>query len=124
MMWSALKSGPDGMAQFAKQDGPITPTWEARIRANDFEALRAFFTSPGLANDRLDKVPPTIKAPCILIVGDDDFNSAAVQKCAEQMPTATLVVLPGVGHSSAFMRSDLVLPHVKAFLNRIDGGAS
>jgi pimeloyl-ACP methyl ester carboxylesterase len=119
-LWAALKNGPDGFVQFAKQDGPIPLTWEARIRANDFEALRAYFRSPGLADDPIDDVPSSIKAPCLLIVGDDDFNCAAVQKCAEQIPTATLVVLPGLGHTTGLLRSDLTLPHIKAFLSQVD----
>jgi pimeloyl-ACP methyl ester carboxylesterase len=123
-LWSALKGGPDTFAQLANQDGPIPPAWEARMRASDYDALRAYFRSPTVAPDPLDDVPATIKAPCLLIVGEDDWGLAGVNRCAEQMPTATLVVLPGLNHASGFVRSDLMLPHIKAFLNQIDAGVS
>jgi pimeloyl-ACP methyl ester carboxylesterase len=91
------------------------------MRANDFDALRAFFMSPNVAPDPLDDVPPTVMAPCLLIVGEDDFAYAGMRKVAEQIPNATLVVVGGVGHTYGFTRSDLVLPHITAFLNKVDG---
>jgi pimeloyl-ACP methyl ester carboxylesterase len=123
MLWSGLKVGPDGLVQFATQDGLVPPGFEARLRANDFAALRAYFTSPGHADDPIDIVPATINVPSLVIVGEDDFNCAAAQKCAQQMPAATLVVLPGLNHLTAFVRSDLMLPHIKAFLNNVDAAA-
>jgi pimeloyl-ACP methyl ester carboxylesterase len=124
VMWAGLKGGPDAFVGFLQHDGPLPPGLGARARENDFDALRAYFTSPGVAPDPLDDVPPTIKSPCLLIVGDADYGLAGVQKCAEQMPTATLVVLPGVGHVYGYVHSELLLPHIRAFLAEMDAAQS
>jgi len=35
------------------------------------------------------------------------------------MPNGRSVVLPGLGHVAAFVRSDLVLPHIASFVREL-----
>ena len=37
------------------------------------------------------------------------------------MPSTTFVSLPGLDHMPAFVRSDVVLPHVTEFLAKVTG---
>jgi pimeloyl-ACP methyl ester carboxylesterase len=89
----------------------------ASILRNDAWALLAAIrgfreaASPGfktyLANFR---------APCLLFAGEADPRLGALRKCAKHIRSATLFFLPGLDHSGAFDRSDLVVPHIKEFL--------
>ncbi len=60
------------------------------------------------------------RAPCLLFAGDADPRFAALQECARRIRHATLFSLPGLDHSQAFDRSDLVIPHVRDFLARLN----
>src|SRR5262249_43227642 len=93
----------------------FTPALRARMLGTDVEALRA------LSTDRasLEDVLPTMRLPCLLFAGDADPRFARVQQCASGLPEATFFALPGCGHIAACARSDLVLPHLKRFLDRL-----
>jgi hypothetical protein len=70
--------------------------------------------SPGFA-----EIPPKMIMPCLLFAGENDPIYAENQQCIKVMPNVTFFSLPGLGHADAFLRSDLVLPHVKQFLASI-----
>jgi pimeloyl-ACP methyl ester carboxylesterase len=119
-MWNCLKRGAEGITEFVESQGPVPPGMTARTLANDTEALKAFFLSPTVSPDPLDDVLPTVVAPCLLIVGEDDFFYEGVRECARLMPKATLVTLPGLNHLQGFTRCDVAAPHVEAFLTSLD----
>jgi len=54
--------------------------------------------------------------PCLLFVGEDDPRFARVQECVNVLPNATFFALPGCDHIAGLARSELVVPHVRAFL--------
>jgi pimeloyl-ACP methyl ester carboxylesterase len=67
-----------------------------------------------------------IEAPTLIVVGEreeDPYRSAAddAELAAATIPNGSCVILPGLGHVAAFVRSELVLPHVRAFLNQALG---
>jgi pimeloyl-ACP methyl ester carboxylesterase len=71
---------------------------------------------------------PRIEAPTLLIVGqleegDESTAGANARAAVATMRNARAEVLPGLGHVMAFVRSDLVLPRVRAFLGKADGEA-
>src|SRR3954447_10308035 len=78
-----------------------------------------FSNSPGL-----DDVPPTIHMPCLLMVGEEDRQFAAVRACSAQMPDATLVTFPGHNHSGTFLNSGLALPEIRRFLQGVRASPS
>ncbi len=97
----------------------LSPALEARLQANDVEALVAvlegFQEKPG----QMDDLPPTMHMPCLLFVGEDDPSVAAVKNCSTEMPNATLVTLPGLNHASTFLHSEIVLTEIRKFLDAV-----
>jgi pimeloyl-ACP methyl ester carboxylesterase len=92
----------------------LTPAVQARLAANDFEALLA------LTQDRpdLSDVLPDMRMPCLLLAGQDDPRLSQVQACTQHIPDATLVVFPGCDHMATFAQREAVVEHVTAFLTR------
>ena len=58
---------------------------------------------------------PAITTPTLLLAGEDEEDGNVV-RAAETLPDAHSAIIPGLGHVGAFLRSDLVLPHARAFL--------
>ena len=86
--------------------------------ANDMQALVALLSlreDPGI-EDPL----PTISLPCLLFGGENDPWFAGAERCAERMPNATCVVLPGLHHIEPAYRLELVLPHIRTFLAGVE----
>ena len=90
----------------------MTPAKLKRLLANDLVALMA------LSRDRLDfsSVLPTMLMPCLLYVGENDPRLPQMRECMKHLANATFFSIPELGHVDAYARSDLVLPHVSAFL--------
>lgn len=109
----------DGMAAFLDRQ-PLpehvkTPAFRARMLANDAEALIA----ASVYRPSLEDILPTLTMPCLAYVGADDPDRPRVEDWVALIPSATLVVLPGLDHWMGMYRSDLVLPHVRTFLERV-----
>lgn len=95
----------------------MPPALKARVRKNDLQALLA------AAQDRADlsAVLPTISVPCLLYAGEaDEAVYHQAKQAASLIPNGTFISLPGLSHDSAYLRSDLVLPHILNFLSSID----
>jgi pimeloyl-ACP methyl ester carboxylesterase len=94
----------------------LTPASRSRLLANDLDALRA------LTQDRASNadVLPSMTMPCLLFVGELDPRLAKVKKCVSELPTATFFTLPECDHIGGLARSDLVIPHIKTFLSKVD----
>lgn len=95
----------------------VTPEIRDSILLNDLQALAAAMHDRESQADVL----PGIRVPCCLYVGEDDPRLEQVRACAEVIPGATLVTLPGLNHAFANIRADQVLPPVAAFLNSVTG---
>jgi pimeloyl-ACP methyl ester carboxylesterase len=111
-----LQSGMAGFISTLKQvyGSYMTPVMLERHQVNDLQSLLA------LSHDRADfsEVLPTMTMPCLLFVGEDDPRLVEMRECAAIIRDATFFSLPGCGHVAALCRSDLVLPHVTAFLTK------
>lgn len=59
---------------------------------------------------------PRIVAPVLLLAGEGE-EDGNVARAAETLPDARRAIIPGLGHVGAFLRSDLILPHARAFLS-------
>ena len=71
----------------------------------------------------MEHILPALDIPCLLYCGDADLRHAAVQRCAAALPAGRFVSLTGLNHFAGMMRSDMVLPHVLAFLDAQPGDA-
>jgi pimeloyl-ACP methyl ester carboxylesterase len=96
-------------------NAPIPPTIRARLLASDTRALAAAAQNrPSLVEQLSQRA-----TPCFLYAGAQDFVFSRARATASQIPNAKFEVLPGLTHPDAFVRADLVLPHVLAFLNGV-----
>ena len=74
-----------------------------------------------VAEDRLDmsNVLSAMKMPCLIYLGEEDNRYAGARECVRHIPNGTFVSLPGLNHNEAYIRSDLVLPHITKFLSDV-----
>jgi pimeloyl-ACP methyl ester carboxylesterase len=114
-----------GLRQIADLGGSaIVGFWEAvgaRLSDGVRDQLAHFPNLPLRAvvrNDVPDLSPSLQKMqmPALIYAGDQDSRYQGVKDCVRDMPNAQWVSIPGLDHLAAFVRSDLVLPHVHAFL--------
>jgi len=105
------------MASMEQVYGPnLTPALRDRLRSNDLQALAVMTQDrPSMAG-----MLPKMTMPCLLFVGEADPRLARVRQCAAALRKATLFTLPGKDHVGAFVASGLVLPHVQAFLAKVN----
>lgn len=120
-----LEDGIEGfVAQWERHIGPLPDPPRTQWLANDAEALRAAFLAPdwhGPGETRwISDALPNVDIPALLYAGSED-EPALVERAARAMPNATFVELSGMNHPTAFRRSDLILPHVRRFLDRVVG---
>ena len=96
-------------------NAPIPPAVRDKLLASDTRALAAAAPNrPSLIN----KVSQ-VATPCFLYAGDKDFVFSRAQATASHIPHATFQALPELTHPEAFVRSDLALPHVLGFLDKV-----
>jgi pimeloyl-ACP methyl ester carboxylesterase len=96
----------------------IPPAVRAKIFASDTRALAAAAPNRPSVIEQLSR----IATPCFLYAGDKDFLFPRAQTTASRIPNAKFVVLPGLTHPEAFVRSDLALPRVLGFLEGVSKG--
>ena len=116
-----------GMAAYVawreRQLGPWPPAFRARVLGNDARALAACVT-PHPDRPRLPRVEealPQMTMPVLLLSGDDDelFAGSRARLAASLLPDGRFVEVAGANHFTLYVRSDLVLPHVCAFLSQV-----
>jgi pimeloyl-ACP methyl ester carboxylesterase len=63
-----------------------------------------------------------VSLPTMIYCGtEDEGNYEPARRASEAMPNTRFVSLDGLDHLQCFFRSDLVLPHVRAFLKEVGG---
>jgi pimeloyl-ACP methyl ester carboxylesterase len=100
-------------AREALRGEPFPEPQRVLLLANDAQALIA--NRLGRQNEQ--SCIPTSNVACLIYAAESDVPEA--ERLFTQLPAATFLSLPGLNHSTAFSRSDLVLPHVKSFLDRV-----
>jgi pimeloyl-ACP methyl ester carboxylesterase len=90
----------------------FSPEVRAMVLASDTRALAAATQNRPSLMERLG----TVTVPCMLYAGGRDFRLSSAQATARRIPNAKFERFPGLAHPEAFLRSDLVLPHVLTFL--------
>lgn len=116
--WSAFDGvdGTDGAEFIAALERLVGERFPREARAktldNDLVALAASTQARSAPAEALLQ----IEVPVLFYCGQRDVRLPLVQQCAEQVPGAKLAVIPGTGHVTTFVRSNLVLPHLKEHL--------
>lgn len=112
-----VEHGPQAfVAMWEESFGALLARERARMLTYDYEALLA------VAQDResLEAVLPTMRIPCLLVVGEADEVYPLAGQCAREMPDAEFVSLPGLDHGEGIAQHEKVLPHVRRFLAAVD----
>ena len=115
-----FRQGVDAViATMEKRRGRKLDAWERdKWLENDLEALDAYCCL--YENTGMIDFLPRVEIPCLLFAGSlDTYPYGASKKCAELMPNARFLSLPGLDHGSALRESQAVLPHVLSFLNQV-----
>ena len=113
-----LQGGMEGfVAGYERRHGPLPDDARSRWLANDGAALAACVSSMIAEADGSQVADlPTIKTPVMLLVGTEEPFVEQAREAAGLLPRGVYVPLEGLDHVQTFFRSDLVLPHVRAFL--------
>jgi pimeloyl-ACP methyl ester carboxylesterase len=109
---------PAFVADWERRDPNMPAIMRERWLALDGQAMAAA-QEAGLTAPSLEDVLPIIETPTLIYYGTEDYPDRLPERAAAAMPDATVVALEGLSHSQAIRRSDLVLPHVVAFLDRV-----
>ena len=109
---------PAFVADWERRDPNMPAIMRERWLALDGQAMAAA-QEAGLTAPSLEDLLPTIQTPTLIYYGTEDYPDRLPERAAAAMPNATVVALEGLNHSQAIRRSDLVLPHVVAFLDRV-----
>lgn len=117
--WAADLQG--GMAEFVagyeRRHGALPEDAKARWLSNDGAALAACVANMIAEADGSQAADlPHIVSPVMLLVGSEEPFVEQAQETARLLPHGAFVPLAGLDHVQTFFRSDLVLPHVRAFL--------
>jgi pimeloyl-ACP methyl ester carboxylesterase len=110
---------PAFVADWEARDPRMPPAMRERWLALDAAAVAAAWEA-GRASPGLTDALPAIQAPTLIYYGTDDFPDRLPEQAAALMPNASVVAFEGLNHAQAFRRGDLVLPRVRAFLDRVD----
>lgn len=114
--WSHPFNPADGsafIAAFQRAIGePIPPDFHPLILDNDRAALAA---SAG-PRTSLEADLHRIAMPTLLYAGERDARIEQIARAAPALPAAAFLRLPGLSHVDAYVRADLVVPHVLEFL--------
>ena len=113
---------PAFVANWERHDPNMPAIMRERWLTLDAQAMAAA-QQAGLMAPSLEAALPTIQTPTLIYFGTDDYPDRLPERAAAKMPNATVLALEGLNHSQAIRRSDLVLPHVEAFLDRVTRAA-
>ena len=113
----------DGGRQYIERreraGNPVSASEVELLSAGVYEALML-----GLRDEpSVDGDLPGFSIPMFLYAGASDQRAEIGQKVCEAaalLPTGMFAMFAGLTHATAFERTDLVLPHVSAFLNQVE----
>ena len=115
------REGSEALVRWLREEEPDVPEWFAdQMRSTDPEMFAltleawAGWGGPWAEFARIEV--PTLLVVGQLEEGDEESAGANARTAALEMRDGRAEVIPGVGHVMAFVRCDLVLPAVLAFL--------
>jgi pimeloyl-ACP methyl ester carboxylesterase len=123
-MRSFLREGMEAyIAWRERQIGPWPPAFRERVLENDAQALVATLMAAP-AQDHADGLGDRLSRmtmPVLVLTGDDDdlYAGSQARRAAEALPDADFVEISAADHFTLYVRSDLILPHLTAFLDRV-----
>jgi 3-oxoadipate enol-lactonase len=101
-------------AVVGEEDAESRPEWTRHLRRADPKAMAALWRAQAVVK-RGDKRLAELPRPLLAIRGE--LDAAPLPLAAPE--AAATVVLPGEDRTSAFLRSDLVVPEIRRFVSAI-----
>ncbi len=114
-----LQGGMPGFVSgYEARHGALPADARSRWLENDGAALAACVAAMITEADgrHLSHLPHILSPALYLVGGEEPFVAEAI-RAAALMPVARCEVLPGLDHVQTFLRTDLLLPHVRSFLS-------
>ena len=115
-----LEKGNEAMISYIENlRGSKLKEWEYEKWNNaDTDALVAYMSN--YENIGMADYLPKVTAPFLFYAGSEDtYPHSTAKACAEIMPNAEFVSLPGLNHSGASIGTKPALPHVLSFLEKV-----
>lgn len=109
--------------EWSGTDAWLSPGERARWLGADIDALIAARIQRLRAPYIEERDAGAIVVPTLLYAGTADSVAATLGRLAGLMPHATYIDLDELDHAQTLARSELVLPHVMAFLGRVERAA-
>ncbi len=119
------REGSEELVRWLREDEPDVPEWFAdQMRSTDPEMFALTLEAWAAWGGPWAEFA-TIEVPTLLVVGqleegDEESAGANARTATLEMRDGRAEVIAGVGHVMAFVRSDLGLPIVRAFLDAVD----
>jgi pimeloyl-ACP methyl ester carboxylesterase len=112
-----FEQGIDAAAEFyVNMAGPrLSSERKERMLRNDPDAAMAILTN--VERVGVVDILPDVTLPCMLFAGEDSPEFVNAKKCAQILPNAVFIPLPGLDHVGTFWESEYVLPHIRGFLD-------
>jgi pimeloyl-ACP methyl ester carboxylesterase len=105
------------LERFDEQERDPVPPWiKQRIRRTDVGQFVDFLAAVAQEGWDARAALPRVGASTLFLTGELEDPADQAARDAAAMPRARRIRLEGLGHINAFLRGDLVLPHVTAFL--------
>ena len=98
----------------------LTPADKDRWLAQDAEAGIAVLESVQQRPPLTDQELESISVPCLLYCGELDPELSGMKESVNHIPDAKFISVPEINHGASWARSDLMLPHIKEFLARVE----
>ena len=86
------------------------------MRQIDSQALIALRENPYPWENDVVPLLGSFPFPCLLYVGEAEWNYVGMKVASEEMPRARFVSLPDYGHFDIFAHPESIIPWVKDFL--------
>lgn len=118
--WAAMRDllaqGVEAFAALFTASAPLPPSLADRLTDNDAAALTAMFEHFATTPTGLDDALVPFGDRCLLVVGELDPVLDRARQAGERLGAGAVVVLDGLDHLASLVRADLVVPHLRSFL--------
>ena len=120
-LFKAFESGPEALiaAEEEMSGAPLPGAMKDQLMESDTKAFAVVARGKEL-DGSAEPFLSTIAVPTLVYVGSRDWLVPEAERSVELLPNAALVILPDLDHTEGLYRGDLVLPHITAFLKRIE----
>ncbi len=117
-----FERGPEALANAFTQENPNLPE---TVREQILEqATRPYITivQARQYEESVEEFLPALQIPVLVYAGEDDVVYDEAEIAGQIIPQAVFISVPDLDHNQSFYRSDLVLPHLRAFLTQFPIG--